>query len=74
MTLAPNMPVVLGRLDSNTSDTRGNTALYFLNSNVDTGGFIHRLADTHVGAHLSFDHVNGEEPRKNPEYTEPRRQ
>ena len=66
MTLAPNMPVVLGRLDSNTSDTRGNTALYFVNSNVDTGGFIHRLADTHVGAHLSFDHVNGGGTTKEP--------
>ncbi len=66
MTLAPNMPVVLGRLDSNTSDTRGNTALYFVNSNLDTGGFVHRLADTHVGAHLSFDHVNGGGTTKEP--------
>ena len=47
LTLAPNMPVVLGRLDANSSDARGNIGVYLLNANLDTGGFIHRLQDVH---------------------------
>ena len=45
ISVAPRFPVVLGRLDSNTSDTRGNSNIYLINSGIDTGGFIHRLTD-----------------------------
>jgi hypothetical protein len=41
--IAPRFPVVLGRINSNTSDTRGNCNFYFVNNNINTGGFIHRL-------------------------------
>ena len=48
--IAPIFPVILGRLDSNTSDARGNCNMYLLNNGIDTGGFIHRLQDTFSGA------------------------
>ncbi len=48
LTVAPIFPVVLGRLDSNTSDTRGNANLYLINNTMDTGGFIHRLQDSNT--------------------------
>ena len=41
--VAPRFPVVLGRINSNTSDSRGNCNFYFVNNNINTGGFIHRL-------------------------------
>ena len=45
--IAPNFPMVLGRFDSNTSDTRDkNTSIYLVNSNIETGGFLHRIPDT----------------------------
>ena len=47
--LAPQFPVVLGRIETNSSDSRGNTSLYLVNRNINTGGFIHRLADTFSG-------------------------
>lgn len=47
--LAPQFPVVLGRIENNSSDSRGNTSLYLVNRNINTGGFIHRLADTFSG-------------------------
>jgi len=50
ISVAPKFPVVLGRLDSNTSDTRGNSNIYLVNNGIDTGGFIHRLDDTFSGS------------------------
>tara|TARA_R100000988_G_scaffold27287_2_gene13192 strand:- start:9385 stop:16419 length:7035 start_codon:yes stop_codon:yes gene_type:complete len=41
--VAPRFPVVLGRVNTNTSDSRGNCNFYFVNNNINTGGFIHRL-------------------------------
>ena len=50
ISVAPKFPVVLGRLDSNTSDIRGNSNIYLVNNGIDTGGFIHRLDDTFSGS------------------------
>jgi len=41
--IAPTFPIVLGRVESNSLDTRGNVNLYLVNNNIETGGFIHRL-------------------------------
>ena len=41
--VAPIFPIVLGRVDTNTLDSRGDTKLYLVNNNIATGGFIHRL-------------------------------
>ena len=46
LSVSPVFPVVLGRLDSNSSDNRGNCNIYLVNNNIDTGGFIHRLQNT----------------------------
>ena len=46
LTIAPRFPMVLGRVEVNTSDTRGNCNLYLLNNNINTGGVIHTLNDT----------------------------
>ena len=56
ISIAPNFPVVMGRIASNTSDTRGNCSMYFVNGNLNTGGFIHRLG---VGNSYT-DHIDGE--------------
>ena len=48
--LSPMFPIILGRIDSNSSDTRGNAHLYLVNSNMDIGGFVHRLQPTFSGA------------------------
>ena len=47
--IAPNFPVVLGRVNSNSSDTRGDYKVYMINNNIPTGGFLHRLQDTFSG-------------------------
>jgi hypothetical protein len=49
ITVAPKFPMVLGRIDTNTSDVRGNAHIYMVNRNINTGGFIHRLNDTYSG-------------------------
>lgn len=49
ISIAPKMPIILGRIDTNTSDTRGNTHIYMVNNNINTGGYIHRLPDTFDG-------------------------
>ena len=49
ISIAPKMPIVLGRIDTNTSDTRGNTHIYMVNNNINTGGYIHRLPNTFDG-------------------------
>lgn len=46
--IAPLFPIVLGRLETNSSDTRGNCKIYMVNNNIPTGGIIHRLQDTHI--------------------------
>ena len=56
MSIAPTFPVVMGRVASNTSDTRGNCSMYFVNSNLNTGGFLHRLG---IG-NSYLDHIDGE--------------
>ena len=48
--VAPNFPMVLGRINSNTSDTRGNCNVYMINNNIPTGGFLHRLQKTFSGS------------------------
>jgi len=49
MEIAPTFPVVLGRVNSNSQDSRGNCNIYLVNNNIDTGGFIHRLQDSFTG-------------------------
>ena len=49
LSLSPIFPILLGRVDINSSDTRGNCNLYLVNNNADTGGFIHRLQSTASG-------------------------
>ena len=51
ISIAPKMPIVLGRLDTNTSDSRGNTHIYMVNNNINTGGYIHRLPNTFNGVY-----------------------
>ncbi len=46
ISIAPRFPMVLGRVEVNTSDTRGNCSIYTLNNNINTGGIIHTLNDT----------------------------
>ena len=52
ITLAPNFPVVLGSLDTNTSDSNYSDYgsdlryLYMVNSNIPNGGYIHKLKDS----------------------------
>ena len=51
ITLAPTFPIVLGSIETNTSDTRfsneNNAYLYLVNRNIPSGGFIHRLKHKH---------------------------
>ena len=54
--IAPIFPAVLGRIDDNSSDTRGNVKLYFVNNNIETGGFIHRLRGLYDGT-LTDDNI-----------------
>jgi hypothetical protein len=50
ITLAPSFPIVLGSIDTNTSDTNGYGSdlryLYMVNSNIPSGGFIHTLKNS----------------------------
>ena len=47
MAVAPTMPLVLGTIETNTSDTRfaseNNAYIYLVNRNIPISGFIHRL-------------------------------
>ena len=49
--LAPTFPVVLGSIETNTSDTDYGEAsqpyIYMVNKNIPSGGFIHTLTNTH---------------------------
>lgn len=47
LSIAPRMPIVMGRIEANTSDSRSSdTKMYLLNTNISEAGFIHRLHDT----------------------------
>lgn len=48
MSIAPICPLVMARLENNTSDTRTGYSFYMVNNNVNTGGFIHRI-DPQIG-------------------------
>jgi len=55
MSIAPICPIVMGRLEDNTSESRTNVrSLYLVNNNVNSGGFIHR-ADTQTGSTGTLD-------------------
>jgi len=55
MSIAPICPIVMGRLEDNTSESRTNVrSLYLINNNVNSGGFIHR-ADTQIGSTGTLD-------------------
>ncbi len=41
--IAPIVPIVMGRIENNTLDTRSNFSLYLINNNLNSGGFIHRI-------------------------------
>jgi len=43
MTIAPRCPLIMGRLENNTSDSRSNYSFYFVNNNISSGGFLHRI-------------------------------
>tara|TARA_R100001463_G_scaffold37021_3_gene79679 strand:+ start:7767 stop:14636 length:6870 start_codon:yes stop_codon:yes gene_type:complete len=47
LSVAPRFPMILGRIEVNSSDTRGNASIYTVNNNVNVGGIIHTLDDTH---------------------------
>ena len=43
MAIAPRCPLVMGRLENNTSDSRSDYSFYFVNNNISSGGFLHRV-------------------------------
>ena len=47
LSVAPRFPMILGRIEVNSSDTRGNASIYTVNNNINVGGIIHTLNDTH---------------------------
>ena len=50
LSIAPICPIVMGRIEDNSSESRTNVhSLYLVNNNVNSGGFIHR-ADTQAGS------------------------
>jgi len=52
--IAPLFPMVLGRVEINSLDDRGNTNLYLVNNNIESGGFIHRLNNNfEVGGNIT---------------------
>ena len=55
LTIAPTFPVILGRIDTNTSDSRGNCKVYMVNNNINTGGYLHRLQNIHEDLYGSDD-------------------
>ena len=57
ISVAPTFPVVLGRIDTNTSDSRGNCKIYMVNNNINTGGYIHRLQNIHEDLYSSDDTI-----------------
>ena len=53
--VAPTFPVVLGSIETNTSDTRIsdiNSYIYVVNRNIPSGGILHSLLDTHTDYYL----------------------
>ena len=55
MSIAPICPIVMGRIESNTSDSRTTNSLYLVNNNINSGGFIHRV-DTQDGSTGNLDY------------------
>jgi len=57
ITLAPTFPIVLGSVETNTSDSRfsseNNAYLYLVNRNIPSAGFIHRLKHEHDAIYTS---------------------
>jgi len=46
--IAPSCPVVMGRIENNTSDTRSAYSFYLINSQINDGGFLHRYDTSHT--------------------------
>lgn len=57
ISIAPNFPMVLGRIENNTSDSRSNRSIYLINNNINTGGFLHRLPDTNTNLYVPKDTI-----------------
>ena len=43
MRIAPTCPVVMGRVENNTSDSRSGYSFYLVNNEINDGGFLHRF-------------------------------
>ena len=67
LSVAPTFPVVLGSVDTNTSDARVsdiNSYIYMVNRNIPAAGFIHTLKDTHTNYYTpnqTFRYLNMQE-------------
>ena len=48
MRIAPTCPVVMGRVENNTSDTRTGFSFYLVNNGINDGGFLHRFDTGHT--------------------------
>ena len=59
MSIAPVCPIVMGRIESNTSDTRASHSLYLVNNNINSGGFIHRI-DAQDGSTGNLDYTSAD--------------
>ena len=59
LAIAPRCPIVMGRLENNTSDTRTPYSFYFVNNNLNSGGFIHRI-DTQDGGTATLDYTSAD--------------
>ena len=55
--IAPNFPMVLGRIENNTLDSRTTRSVYLINNNINNGGFLHRLTDTHTNQYTPKDTI-----------------
>lgn len=55
ISIAPNFPMILGRIENNTLDSRSTRSIYLINNNINTGGFLHRLTDTNTNFYIPKD-------------------
>jgi len=60
LSIAPRCPIVMGRLENNTSDARTSYSFYFVNNNLNSGGFIHRI-DAQDGGTATLDYTSADE-------------
>ena len=60
LSIAPRCPIVMGRLENNTSDTRTSYSFYLVNNNLNSGGFIHRI-DAQDGGTATLDYTGADE-------------